>query len=325
MDQSISQVSSLGTRLKNLQTHITERGFGSAAALAWYKLRAAAARSELGWKLCFENNPLIATGNVEDYSTSAETVWRELQGLERLSCHEFQLDIAAYQDYVKRAGYEQFDPYYRGEASGNAEHRSEKLLQHFISLELLDMQADDVYIDIASNTSPMRHIVKALYGCTVYSLDLSYPPGIDGELIGADAGAMPFPDESVSKMTLHCSFEHFAFGADSRFITECARVLRPGGKVCIVPWYVLPEYCIRLDPMLEQSMHIRDTEGAKVVYVRDYRVDYGRFYSPATVASRLLAFGPTLRFSAYRVRGLEQLKPELAYSELALCIEKPLL
>jgi hypothetical protein len=54
--------------------------------------------------------------------------------------------------------------------------------------------------------------VKSLYNVRCFSLDLSYPPGINGELVGSDAGAMPFANDSISKMSLHCSFEHFAMG-----------------------------------------------------------------------------------------------------------------
>jgi hypothetical protein len=290
--------------------------------LAWWKIRAALASNDLTWEFLFRKNPFVHTGEVSDYSESAERIWEQLKRLEGLITKEWQLNPEEYRAYVERAKYEDFDPYYRGGMSGNDRHRTEKLLQHYISLELLQIEPRDVYIDVASNTSPMRQIVNRLFGVPSYSLDLSYPAGVHGELIGADAGAMPVEPGFASKMTLHCSFEHFAYGADSRFMRECARVLRPGGKVCIVPLYILPEYSVRVDPTLETDISVRDTEGATRVYVRGYRVDYGRHYSPESFRERILAHASGLSLTVFRIRGLEKLAPEDVYSHFALVIER---
>ena len=303
--------------------YIRREGVGRGVRFAWWKLRSSLAATDLTWNLLFRSNPFIQTGEVADYSRSAQVVWEELCKLPGLITKEYYVDRADYDRYVIAARYEDFDPYYRGGMSGDLDHRVEKLLQHYISLSLLGIQSDELYMDVASNTSPMRHIVKRLYNVPVYSLDLSYPPGIDGELIGADAGAMPVKDGFASKMTLHCAFEHFACGADSRFVKECARVLRPGGKVCVIPLYLLPQYCVRVDPTIEGDISVSDTEGAKKVYVRGYKVDYGRFYSPESFRRRILEQATGLTFTAYRILGLEQFAPDYVYSNFALVIEKP--
>jgi len=310
-------------RASSFVRYIQREGLNKGARFAWWKLRSSLAENDLTWNLLFRSNPLIKTGEVSDYSRNADVVWQELAKLPGLTTKDYIVDQSDYDRYVAAARYEDFDPYYRGGLSGDLNHRVEKLLQHYISLSLLGVQDDDVYVDVASNTSPMRHIVKRLYGIPVYSLDLSYPPGIDGELIGADAGAMPVEAGFASKMTLHCSFEHFAFGADSRFVKECERVLRPGGKVCIIPLYILPEYCVRVDPTLEADISISDTEGADKVYVRGYRVDYGRFYNPESFRKRILEQTTGLNFTVYRIRGLERFAPHNVYSNFALIIEKP--
>lgn len=320
--QTREVTSPIGKRLVNYLAYTKEHGLTSAAKFAWWKLRATLAHHDSSWNIFFRNNPFVATGELSDYQNCAESVWEQLRLLPNLETNEWQIDPLKYRDYVNAAHCAELDHYYRGGASGNSLHRAEKLLQHYISMGLLCIDKRDVFIDVASNTSPIRHIVKRLYGASCYSLDLSYPPGVHGELIGADAGAMPLESGSVSKMSLHCSFEHFACGADTRFVRECARVLRPGGRVCIVPLYVLPNYCILVDPTLEMDISIRDTEGAKVVYVRGYHVDYGRFYNPEAFKQRILSAAEGLRTTVYRVRGLEKLQGENVYSHFALVLEK---
>lgn len=317
-----SSLKPVAKKVHTFYRYVKDNGVREGASFAVCKARSALASWELTWRLLYEQNPFISTGHVSDYSKCAETVWTALGSMRGIKTAEWQLDAAAYHRYVARAAYEQFDPYYRGGESGDAAHRAEKLLQHFISLELLQISADDLFIDVASNTSPMRTIVQQLYGIPAFSLDLGYEPGIHGELIGADAGAMPLDAGFASKMALHCSFEHFANGSDIRFIKECGRVLRSGGKVCIIPLYLLPQYSIRIDPTLEHDISVTDPEGAAKVYVRNYQVDYGRFYDPESFEQRIVNNADGLAITVYRIRGLEDLGEGNVYSQFAMIAEK---
>lgn len=307
----------------NYWDYLREHGVGAGLRFAGIKLRAAAARSDYGWQLGFALNPFVKTGHSADYGAQAAEVFGELQKLPGLEVEEISISPERYREYIAQADYQGYGPYYQGDNSGNPLHRAEKMLQHFISLELLDIKPDDTYIDVASNTSPMKHIVRRLLGAETFAMDLSYPAGIHGDNIGCDAGDTKLPDGFASKMTLHCSFEHFAHGADIRFVRECRRLLRPGGKVCIVPLYVLKNYCVRQDPTLEQSLAVSDFEGAERVFVRDYLVDYGRFYSPASFKERILDNCDGLAAKLFRISNLAEFGEENLYSHFALLLEKP--
>lgn len=310
------------SRFTNALSYYRKHGLGETAKFSWIKARSQLANNELGWKFLFELNPFVATGSPSDYGNGADIVWQELQKISGLLTKELHVDPQGYRNYVTQAHYETFDPYYRGGDSGDDTHRAEKLLQHYLSMELLKVTPDDVYVDVASNTSPMKEIVRRLSGAKTYSLDLSYPPGIHGDQIGCDAGAMPLADGSVSKMTLHCSFEHFAGDADSRFVRECARVLRPGGAVCIVPLYILPRYCIRMDPTLECRLSVPGGEQAPVIFVKGYKVDFGRFYDPRMLHKRVLEHCHGLEAAVHRIRGLESIGEATLYSHFALTLLK---
>jgi hypothetical protein len=124
-----------------------------------------------------------------------------------------------------------------------------KAMQHFLSFELMDMNAGSVYMDVASSNSVTADIVQRLHSpARVWRQDLRYPSGVNGNLIGSDAADIPLPDESVDYMALHCSFEHFEDGSDIRFMREASRLLRSGGQVCIIPLYLATSYITLTSP-----------------------------------------------------------------------------
>ncbi|MCB0360420.1 MAG: hypothetical protein KDD44_12315 [Bdellovibrionales bacterium] len=310
-------------RLANAVSYFQQHGLGPTLAFSTIKLRSALARNDIGWRMAYELNPFVQSGSFLDYGKCSDRTWAELKQLPNLECREIQIDRTDYEAYVARAEYARYSPYYEGGDSGNVTHRTEKLLQHYLSLQLLQVTDGDVYIDVASNTSPMKDIVRRLFGVESYSMDLVYEPGVHGDQIGCDAGATGLPDGFASKMSLHCAFEHFAYGSDMRFVREAGRILRPGGKVCIVPLYVMDHYCIRCDPTLEMDISIRDTEGARIEYVRNYNVDFGRFYDAKRLQERILDNLGPLRATLYRFSNLSVFEPEEVYSNFALVLEQP--
>ncbi len=311
-------------RIRNLYDYCQSHGFIATLRFVWIKCRAACARHPFGWRVAYVYNPFVATGDVVDYSRQADLVNERLHGVPELQLKRFTIDIADYYRYIEAADYAAFGEYYQGGDSGNPDHRYEKFLQHYLSLKLLELNSSDVYIDVASNTSPMKDIVRRLFGAETYSMDLKYESGINGDRIGCDAGDTGLRDGFASKLSLHCSFEHFAFGSDIRFVREAGRILRPGGRVCIVPLYLLNEYSIRQDPTLEADLSISDREGAKRVFVRDYLVDYGRFYDVEALRQRILAACKgTLNPIVYRVGNLAELNQPNVYSHFVLLLEKP--
>ena len=58
------------------------------------------------------------------------------------------------------------------------------------------------------------------------------------EIVESSAQCMPLSDGSVDKISCHHSFEHFRDGGDTAAIFEIQRVLRTGGKACIIPLFL---------------------------------------------------------------------------------------
>ena len=55
----------------------------------------------------------------------------------------------------------------------------------------------------------------------------------ESDIIWDLRNGIPFPDESVSQLYSSHFFEHLSFKQGQRFLDECLRVLRPGGKFSI--------------------------------------------------------------------------------------------
>lgn len=156
----------------------------------------------------------------------------------------FHVDAAEYHSWLLSANY---PPRSYADADYGRHVFSEKSLEHFVAAKLLTIGYGETYIDVASALSPAPEIYQRLYGCLSYRQDLVYPVGVHDNVIGGDASAMPVPDGFADKISLHCSFEHFEQDRDIRFIEEACRVLKPGGKLCILPLYLYTEYAIQTD------------------------------------------------------------------------------
>jgi hypothetical protein len=125
-------------------------------------------------------------------------------------------------------------------------------------------------------------------------------------------------------LTLHCSFEHFEEAADVEFLAEVDRVLSPVGACLIVPLYLADTHRVYLDPTTVSPDRARayDAE-AELRPVYRYRQDHGRFYSPETLATRLLAaVPPSLRATLLRFRDQAAVDPGL-YVEFGLVLHRP--
>ena len=68
-------------------------------------------------------------------------------------------------------------------------------------------------------------------------LSLDVRPGADVDIAGS-ALALPFRSESVSAVLMLNVLHHLPDPA--AFFSECERVLKPGGRVCLIEPYVSP-------------------------------------------------------------------------------------
>jgi len=164
--------------------------------------------------------------------------------------------------------------------------RVEKLLEHFLSEESTHLTAGLTYIDVAAAGGGWVSCLRDA-GLNALALDLSYPQGVHGWRIGADAQEIPLPSGSVDAMSAQCAFECFQSDADIGFVREAARLLRPGGRLAIVPLYVEDVHYISTSPYTVVDSD-RFDEGAAVVWRDDeYDEPFSRHYSPEALVDRL--------------------------------------
>jgi len=199
---------------------------------------------------------------------------------------------------------------------------TEKAMEHFVSMKLLDFEKKDVFVDIASSNSSFPKIVEETYGCMVYKQDLWYPQGINGQVVGGDACALPFPDHSLTKMTLHCSFEHFEGNADIRFIIEADRVLKEGGKLCIIPLYLSEEYFNLTDPTVDRTGLVFDN-GAEIREAVGFENRFARHYNIEQLKERIFNNCNVLKPVIYFLEN-EKILDDSCYLKYILLLEKNL-
>ena len=234
-----------------------------------------------------------------------------------------EVDLDAYHHYLNSCGIDY--PAYE-------DNWHEKSLEHYMSIQLMGgVQKKDVFMDVASMISPFPSFLRNSIACKVYHQDLCYPPGINEaeEQVGGDAADMPFQDHSLDKMTLHCSFEHFEQDADSRFIIEAGRVLRPGGKLCILPLYVKEHAYVLTDPAFPgwngRAFRARTKfeQDTQIIYKVGYgNADFCRCYNAKSLSTRVFDRAKGLfKTVMYEISNVDQVH-ESCYMKWAVVFTK---
>ncbi len=232
-----------------------------------------------------------------------------------ISVEPLRVDIEGYLSYFETAGYAtRYPAYYAGNVR-------EKSLEHYLAAQLLALGPGDRYIDIASEHSPVPEIYHRLFGCETLRQDLSFPPGLHGDTIGSDAASMPIPDGYVSAMALHCSFEHFEGEADRRFVVEARRVLRRGGRFCIVPFYLAEEYGIQTDPLVADREGIPFEPDAIVYHASGWGNRFGRIYDVGHMLERVIGSSAGFDVTVFRITNFRDVDAS-CYARFALLFTK---
>ena len=145
-----------------------------------------------------------------------------------------------------------FPPDYHG--GMNSGVWDEKLLEHWIAadvLGLMEYKDNDIYIDIAAANSPWAQKLRERKGVDSYAIDLceigqnyKHLPYYRTE----DATHTSFADACVKGASLQCAYEMFMKDDDINLINEVARILKPGGKIIILPLYMHTHYCAYASP-----------------------------------------------------------------------------
>jgi hypothetical protein len=232
-----------------------------------------------------------------------ENVKVELGGL-GIPVEEIEIDIGDFQKWM-----ESF-PEVRAHYSGYGRVFIEKSFEHYLAYHLLKLSRGDVYIDVAAAGSPWADIL-AKRGIQAFRLDRSYPPGIQGRNIGADASHTTLPDNFASAMSLQCAFECLQGDADIGFLKEAGRLLRRQGALMIAPLYVDQTYFVNLSPYYNEGEMEYEKEALRVW--RDDHIDcpFARHYSPTAFYRRVYSNLPdSLQLKVLFLRNLPSLIAE---------------
>lgn len=230
----------------------------------------------------------------------------------------YNIDMEAFRAHIASFSYP------RNYAAGPVEKgggREDKILEYFISLDLLSVKSTDTVIDVGSQWSIFPEMVRKLSGATVYQQDLIYPQGLKGSYIGGRAEYMPVRDGFADKLVLHNAFEHFEGESDSHFIAEAWRVLKPGGMLCILPLALSGHHTNITDPLVNRRGLIID-EGARVVELPWWHNPFGRYYDAATLQKRILTPGSSFSTVLYHILNVKEVHPR-AYLHFVLVMKKP--
>jgi SAM-dependent methyltransferase len=219
---------------------------------------------------------------------------------------DYHINTADYTLYMNKAEYLNFPNYFDG---GRANYFVEKSLEHFLAARLLNLSKDDIYLDVASSNSPAAEIYHKLYRCKTFRQDLTFAVGINGNMIGGDAASLPVEDCFATKMGLHCSFEHFEGDSDIKFIKEASRVLRKGGKLCILPLYLFKTYAIQTDPAVIPKNGIAFEKEAVLYCKKGWGNRHGRFYDIPHFIARIKNNLNDLKLTIYVVQNEKEVDP----------------
>lgn len=213
--------------------------------------------------------------------------------INNLKLEEYIFDETKYFKWFNDVNYYGNYPAYCKEFSKD-NYLHTKALQHYISIELLDLREDDIFIDIASSQSVCPDIIKKYYTKNIYRQDLRYSEGIDGEYIGSNGDNIPLKSESVTKISLHCSIEHFENNSDIRFLKEAFRILKRGGKIVITPLYMSLVPVIFTSPSIWSSKYKHSdsfpqfTNGYNLILDENMRQRQEKYFSPKSLIEEVI-------------------------------------
>ena len=227
-------------------------------------------------------------GLLDDFpQTSPSTILEQFER-EGVEVERHEIDYDAFAEWEKQTYGKDYPNYYK-------DLHQKKCLEHYLSFELLELEGPEVLMDVASAISKMPDLAKKHYDIKkVYRQDLLNEAGGHGEWVGSNAAEIPLLAESIDVMTLHNSFEHFEDEADIGFMKEAHRLLRPGGKVCIIPLFLARMHYIGTSTaeMLRESRIPNFDKGVELICnTRSKEHEYpifSRHYDASALVRRIL-------------------------------------
>ncbi|MFQ5835297.1 MAG: methyltransferase domain-containing protein [bacterium] len=214
-------------------------------------------------------------------------------------------------------------PTYRAPKWTKLDYLHQKALEYYVSYQLLEPQDEDVFMDVGVEKSSYYRILSCR---EIYLQDMIYPPGLkrlDGRIfrLGGDAASLPLPKESVNKISLHHTFEHFEGGKDRQFIKQSCRILKPGGKMCIIPLLLCDEYT----EVHRFPRKAFDSQARRVIDpTTTLATPFARLYDIETLQTRILAELPEgVEHTLYEITVDDEDTPDMS-KNLGVKINRPM-
>ncbi len=229
-----------------------------------------------GWKYIDISHP--ALDRVEEQLTELGVPTEDFSVAPHLAGFEAHLQL------------EEYAGEYRIYGGPNHHCLLEKSLEHYLSLAIAQPMPGQTAVDIGSCKSVVPGMLRRLHDVRCYEQDLVYPAGVHGDRIGSSAASIPLPNASVDFMMLHCTFEHFEGDADTAYVRECARLLKPGGRTIILPLYLNANHC-NITGETDANIHEKigfDTEARYYCLIPEWQNRFGRHYSPDALLRRVI-------------------------------------
>lgn len=164
---------------------------------------------------------------------------------------------------------------------------TKKLLEHFLSIDLLGLPSTGTVVDVGSRESPFAEVVARMTPqLRVIRADMVYPRGWRGNDLGCDGASLDLEHESVDRVFFHCSFEHFEGDRDTRATSEIARVLRPGGAAVIIPLWLAERAFNETDD--EAHTPSVEFDAGTSICIGQWKYRFARFYDTDSLSRRVI-------------------------------------
>lgn len=202
-----------------------------------------------------------------------------------------------------------------------------KIREYWFASNLLDLNhygEDDIYLDVGASTSPWVLYLRERKGIKAFGIDMmEYPNNNKEYYLVQNATQMDFESGTISGISLQSAFCLFEENGDVKFLKECSRILKTGGKLVVSPLYMYSEY-ISAASAINYGKGFADAEQTEMIRTDSPYIRMSRYYDVKTLNSRILKYCEELgmKYTIHILPNDEVLEFEFAYLKFVLEIEK---
>ena len=191
-----------------------------------------------------EHHETYETMSDEFNKVNSELISKEISF--RVDRNEFEKFKKSFREFICQV--KEDKPFIGHNIWGLIEPTDEKILEYYLSIELLSYEDGEMSLDVASCMSYFPLYIAYKKKTISFRQDILYPDGFHIEQrtkpnnfrlisLGSTSDRIPISDQTIQNITLHCSLEHFEGDLDVKFFNEAFRLLRSGGNLIIIPFY----------------------------------------------------------------------------------------